>query len=155
MGSPLKLGTGATLGRLESGYATDGGCYGRRHYGPRYVRDDGGPSRCECGIAKYSLRAAKGGALSFSVTLSEKNEGASGGGTIACGILGFVLFRWTPPTGSGILAFVVLFAVLIIMAIALSSRKRGGLQTECTRWSLTREYAKARSNRKLLDWKES
>jgi hypothetical protein len=46
--------------------------------------------------------------------------------TFACGILALVLFRWTPTTASGILVYAVLFAVLIVMAIVLSSRKRGG-----------------------------
>jgi hypothetical protein len=46
--------------------------------------------------------------------------------TFACGILGFVLFMWTPTTGRGILVYVVLFAVLIAMAVVLSPRKRGG-----------------------------
>jgi high-affinity Fe2+/Pb2+ permease len=44
----------------------------------------------------------------------------------ACGILGFALFMWTPTTGRGILVYAVLFAVLIVMAIVLSARKRGG-----------------------------
>ena len=44
--------------------------------------------------------------------------------TIACGILGFVLFRWTPNTGNGLLLYVLLFAVLVIIAIVVSSRKR-------------------------------
>lgn len=46
--------------------------------------------------------------------------------TIACGILGLVLFRWTPTTGSGILAYAALFAVLIVMAITLSPKKGSG-----------------------------
>ena len=74
----------------------------------------------------YSLELLKKEA-GDSVTLSEKSRKALlGVTTVACGILGFILFRWTPTTGSGILAYVVLFAVLIVMAIALSSRKRGG-----------------------------
>jgi hypothetical protein len=44
----------------------------------------------------------------------------------ACGTLGLVLFRWTPTTGRGILAYVALFAVLIVMAVALSPRKGAG-----------------------------
>lgn len=75
---------------------------------------------------KVFLKSCKKGD-SYSVTLSEKSRKALlGVTTIACGILGFVLFRWTPRTGSGILVYVVLFAVLVVMAIALSSRKRGG-----------------------------
>jgi hypothetical protein len=46
--------------------------------------------------------------------------------TLACGILGLVLFRWTPTTGKGILVYVALFAVLIVVAIALSPRKHAG-----------------------------
>ena len=45
---------------------------------------------------------------------------------IGCGVLGLILLRWTPTTGSGILTYVGLFAVLIVMAIVLSSGKRGG-----------------------------
>ncbi len=45
--------------------------------------------------------------------------------TAACGTLGFVLLMWTPATGKGILIYVVLLAVLIVMAIALSSRRKG------------------------------
>jgi hypothetical protein len=56
----------------------------------------------------------------------EESKGASGAITLACGILGLVLFRWTPTTGEGILIYVALFAVLVVMAIALSSRKRAG-----------------------------
>jgi type IV secretory pathway TrbD component len=46
--------------------------------------------------------------------------------TTACGVLGFVLFRWTPTTGIGIFTYVILFAVLVLMAIILSSRRRRG-----------------------------
>jgi hypothetical protein len=46
--------------------------------------------------------------------------------TFACGILGLVLFRWTPTTGRGILVYAVLFVVLIVLAIALSPRKDAG-----------------------------
>jgi hypothetical protein len=45
---------------------------------------------------------------------------------VACGILGLVLFRWTPTTGKGILIFAAVFAVLIAMAIFLSPRKHAG-----------------------------
>jgi hypothetical protein len=44
----------------------------------------------------------------------------------ACGILALVLFRWTPTTGTGILIYTAMFAVLVVMAIVLSSRKRAG-----------------------------
>lgn len=46
--------------------------------------------------------------------------------TVACGILGLILLRWTPSTASGILAYVALIALLVVMAIVLSARKRGG-----------------------------
>ena len=61
------------------------------------------------------------------MTISEKRRKALlGVTTFACGILGLVLFRWTPTTAKGILVFVVLFAMLIVMAILLSARKRTG-----------------------------
>ena len=43
--------------------------------------------------------------------------------TIACGALGFALLMWTPKTGSGILVYVALLAVLAIAAKVLFSRK--------------------------------
>jgi LPXTG-motif cell wall-anchored protein len=43
--------------------------------------------------------------------------------TIACGALGFALLMWTPKTGSGILVYVILLAVLAITAMVLFSRK--------------------------------
>jgi hypothetical protein len=46
--------------------------------------------------------------------------------TLACGILGLVLFRWIPTTGRGILVYVALFALLIVVAIVLSPRKDAG-----------------------------
>jgi hypothetical protein len=46
--------------------------------------------------------------------------------TLACGILALVLFRWTPTAGRGILVYMALFAVLIVVAIALSPRKHAG-----------------------------
>jgi hypothetical protein len=45
---------------------------------------------------------------------------------VASGILGLILFRWTPATGKGILIYVALLAVLIVMAILLSPRSREG-----------------------------
>lgn len=45
---------------------------------------------------------------------------------ITCGVLGLILFRWTPTTGKGILVYAVVFAVLIVMAIVLSPRKGAG-----------------------------
>jgi hypothetical protein len=46
--------------------------------------------------------------------------------TVAGGILGFVLFRWTPTTGKGFLIYGVLVAILIGMLIALPPRKDSG-----------------------------
>jgi hypothetical protein len=46
--------------------------------------------------------------------------------TFACGVLGLILFRWTPTTGTGILVYVALFAVLIVLAIFLSPQKGAG-----------------------------
>jgi hypothetical protein len=43
--------------------------------------------------------------------------------TIACGVLGFALLLWTPRTGRGILAYVVLLAGLAITVMVLFSRK--------------------------------
>jgi hypothetical protein len=45
---------------------------------------------------------------------------------IACGILAFALFIWTPRSGRGILVFAVLFAVLIALAIVLSPPRDAG-----------------------------
>ncbi|GEM_PF-4418978 len=45
---------------------------------------------------------------------------------IACGVLGLIVFRWTPTTDMGILVYAALFAVLIVMAIVLSPRKGAG-----------------------------
>jgi hypothetical protein len=42
---------------------------------------------------------------------------------IACGVLGLILLRWTPTSGKGIAGYAALFAVLIAMAVVLSSRK--------------------------------
>lgn len=61
------------------------------------------------------------------MTVSEKSRKALLGlTTFACGILGLVLFRWTPTTGRGILVYAVLFAVLIVLAIVLSPHKGAG-----------------------------
>ena len=58
------------------------------------------------------------------MTMSEKSRKARlRVTTIACGVLGLVLFRWTPTTSKGILIYAALFAVLVIMAIVLSLRK--------------------------------
>jgi LPXTG-motif cell wall-anchored protein len=48
------------------------------------------------------------------------------GTTIACGALGFALLIWSPKTGSGILVYIVLLAVLAITAMILFSRKNRG-----------------------------
>jgi len=42
---------------------------------------------------------------------------------IACGVLALILFRWIPTSGKGIAGYAALFAVLIAMAVVLSSRK--------------------------------
>jgi hypothetical protein len=61
------------------------------------------------------------------ITISEKKRKvllkAAG---IAVGILGLILFRWTPTTGRGILVYVVLFAVLIATVLVLSPRRHTG-----------------------------
>ena len=46
--------------------------------------------------------------------------------TLALGLLGLVLLRWTPTTGKGILIYAGLFAALVVMAIVLSPRKGAG-----------------------------
>jgi hypothetical protein len=46
--------------------------------------------------------------------------------TFACGVLGLILFRWTPTTGTGILVYVALFAALIVLAIFLAPQKGAG-----------------------------
>jgi heme/copper-type cytochrome/quinol oxidase subunit 4 len=61
------------------------------------------------------------------MVLSERSRKALLGViAIACGILGLVLFMWTPTTSRGIFVYSAMFAVLIVMAIVLSSGKRGG-----------------------------
>ncbi len=61
------------------------------------------------------------------MAMNEKTRKALlGATTVVGGVLGLVLFRWTPTTGKGILVYVALFAVVIVMAIALSSHKSGG-----------------------------
>jgi hypothetical protein len=40
------------------------------------------------------------------------------------GILGFVLFRWTPTTGKGILVYGSLLVILIALAIVLAKHKK-------------------------------
>jgi hypothetical protein len=45
---------------------------------------------------------------------------------ITCGVLVFVLFRWTPTTGKGILIYATLFVIMIALIIALSPRNRVG-----------------------------
>jgi hypothetical protein len=41
------------------------------------------------------------------------------------GVLGFVLFMWTPKTGKGVLAYVAIFAVLAVIAIAFARTRAG------------------------------
>jgi hypothetical protein len=61
------------------------------------------------------------------VTVSEKSRKVLWKvATLACGILGLVLFRWTPTTGRGILVYATLFVALVIMAIVFSPRKSTG-----------------------------
>jgi len=45
---------------------------------------------------------------------------------VACGVLGLVLFRWTPTTAKGILFYALLFCVLIAVAIGLSRGRNNG-----------------------------
>ncbi len=45
--------------------------------------------------------------------------------TFACGILGFILFRWTPATATGLLVYLALFAVVVVLLIFLPTPKRG------------------------------
>jgi uncharacterized membrane protein YccC len=45
--------------------------------------------------------------------------------TAVGGVLGLVLFMWTPKTGRGVLAYVALFAVLVFIAIALAPKHTG------------------------------
>ena len=55
------------------------------------------------------------------MTMSEKRKKALRGViTIVTGILAFVLFRWTPSTGNGLLMYGALLAVVIGMAIVLT-----------------------------------
>lgn len=59
--------------------------------------------------------------------MDQKRKTALLSGTmIACGALGFALLMWTPKTGSGILVYVVLLAVLVTTAMILFSRKNRG-----------------------------
>jgi hypothetical protein len=44
----------------------------------------------------------------------------------AVGIIGFILFMWTPKTREGILAYALLLAILIVTAIIMSYRNRTG-----------------------------
>lgn len=66
---------------------------------------------------------AKGSVKHWSPKTIRTLLGATG---VACGILGLVLLRWTPTTGKGILLYAALFLVLIVMAMVLSARNRGG-----------------------------
>ncbi len=45
--------------------------------------------------------------------------------TAVGGVLGFVLFMWTPKTGEGILAYAALFAVLVVSAIVFAPKRAG------------------------------
>jgi hypothetical protein len=114
VGSALELGTEAVLGAVEKAAlpamavatAVDSrGSHVLRSCIPRQW--------CACG--------------GYSATAGEKSRKALLGViTFACGILGLILFRWTPTTGRGIFIYAALFAVLIVVAIVLSPRKGGG-----------------------------
>jgi uncharacterized membrane protein YccC len=45
--------------------------------------------------------------------------------TAVGGVLGFVLLMWTPKTGKVILAYVAIFAVLAVIAIAVAPTSAG------------------------------
>jgi uncharacterized membrane protein len=45
--------------------------------------------------------------------------------TAVGGVLGFVLFMWTPKNAKGILAYAALFAVLVVIAISLAPKRAG------------------------------
>ena len=63
----------------------------------------------------------------YSVTITEKiRKVLSRLAAFACGILGLLLFRWTPTTGRGIFIYASLFALLIALAIILSPGKHTG-----------------------------
>jgi hypothetical protein len=49
---------------------------------------------------------------------------------VACGILALALLRWTPTTGKGILAYAILFAILIALAIGFSGVAHAGYWQE-------------------------
>jgi len=45
--------------------------------------------------------------------------------TVVCGILVFILFRWTPATGTGLIVFLALLAVVVMLAMLLPLPRRG------------------------------
>lgn len=45
--------------------------------------------------------------------------------TALAGLLGFVLFRWTPITGKGILTYVGILAVLAVIVIGFGRKHTG------------------------------
>jgi hypothetical protein len=45
---------------------------------------------------------------------------------VACGLLAFAVFMWTPENGKGILAYALLFSALIIIIVTLSWGKYKG-----------------------------
>src|SRR5579871_327860 len=84
---------------------------------------DGGPLWVHPCHASRSCKYRNGG---YAVTIREKIRTASYGViTVVCGILAFILFRWTPTTGTGLIVFLALFAVVIILAMLLPSPRRG------------------------------
>ena len=46
--------------------------------------------------------------------------------TSVCGILGLILFRWTPTTLKGTIIYVALLGVLVVLGLVLAHRKRSG-----------------------------
>jgi uncharacterized membrane protein YccC len=46
-------------------------------------------------------------------------------GTVAVGLLGVILFRWTPTTGRDVAEYVALLALLVFLAIIVFPAKSG------------------------------
>lgn len=57
--------------------------------------------------------------------MTRKTKKALSISTALAGILGFVLFRWTPITGIGILAYAGMFAVLAAIVIVIGRKHEG------------------------------
>ena len=45
--------------------------------------------------------------------------------TFVCGILGLILFRWTPATASGLLIYLVLFGLAVVLVFFLPVSRHG------------------------------